>query len=115
MEIKNKVSASFKTLVSKKATIWWVNFQKSPCFPVTTCSKNKVVPLTYTLQKKFFVVASIILYQNDIKLTKSVKFKAKKKYCNFSNYSNQCFSIETVINKTKSEFKSLSISKWSTT
>ena len=57
-----------------------VNFQKSPCFPVTTCSKNKVVPLTYTLQKKFFVVASIILYQNDIKLTKSVKFKAKKKY-----------------------------------
>ena len=69
-----------------------VKFQKNPCFPVTTCNKNhlskKVVPLTYALQKKFFVVASIILYQNDIKLTKSVQFKAKKKY-HLNNNNNK--------------------------
>ena len=69
MKTKNKIRTSFKLLVSRSASTWRLKIPQGinkllqkQCFPVIIWNKNhlskEVVTITYTLEKKFFAVAT---------------------------------------------------------
>ena len=72
LEMKNKIETSFKLLVSKKARTWRLKRTSDEYLAVITWNKKhllkQVVPITsctslprhppYTLEKKFFAVAT---------------------------------------------------------
>ena len=55
---------SNKNVAVEKNFMVTINFYKKHCLPVVTCNKNslskKVAPMTYTLKKRFFVVAILL-------------------------------------------------------